>query len=303
MLPHEPQRRSQLGFLYLPPFRVQGISVAGEETVVQIPELDINFDIGLCPRAALSSNFVALSHGHMDHTAALTYYLSQRHFQGMGTGTVFCHPELEAPLKGLMEAWISVENQKTPYNLMPLEHEAEFKIKNDHYLRAFETNHTVPSMGYVILERRSKLKPEYVGLPQPKLVELKQQGVEITRMLEIPLVAYLGDTAWGEHFERPDVLQAQILITECTFLEKDDHARARVGKHLHLRNIVDLLQVAASPSVVLTHLSRRTNMNIARRAIEQTVPEQDRKRVFVLMDHRTNRRRYENQLAEAAENS
>lgn len=301
MLPHEPQRRPQLGFLYLPPFRVQGISVAGEETVVQIPELDINFDIGLCPRAALSANHVALSHGHMDHTAALTYYLSQRHFQGMGTGTILCHKELEKPINGLMNAWIDVENQKTPYNLIALDHEQEFQIKNDHYLRAFNTNHTVPSLGFVILERRSKLKPEYVGLPQPKLVELKQQGVDITRTLEIPLIAYLGDTAWGEHFERPDVLQSQILITECTFLEKDDHARARVGKHLHLRNIVDLLQVAASPHIVLTHLSRRTNMSVARKTIDQMIPDQDRDRLYVLMDHRTNRRRYENQLAEAAE--
>ncbi|WP_428389422.1 MBL fold metallo-hydrolase [Mucisphaera sp.] len=299
MLPHEPQRRSQLGFLYLPPYRVQGISVAGEETVVQIPELDICFDIGLCPRSALSANHVALTHGHMDHAAALTYYLSQRHFQGMGTGTVLCHPELEGPLRGLMDAWVGVENQKTPYNLVAMTPGDEFKIKNDHYLRAFATNHTVPSLGFVVMERRSKLKQEYVGLPQPKLVELKQKGEEITRTLEIPLVAYLGDTAWGEHFERADVLQSKILITECTFLEKDDHARAKIGKHLHLKHIAKLLEVSASQHVVLTHLSRRTNMGIARKAIEQLIPATDRERLFVLMDHRTNRRRYEQQLAEA----
>lgn len=289
-----------MGFLYLPPYRVQGLSVAGEETVVQVPELDVCFDIGLCPRPALSANHVALSHGHMDHAAALTYYLSQRHFQGMGTGTVLCHPEMEAPIRGLMDAWVSVENQKTPYNLVPMEAEAEYKIKNDHYLRAFKTSHTVPSLGFVVVERRSKLKPEYNGLPQAKLVELKQKGEEITRTLEIPLVAYLGDTAWGEHFERPDVLQSKILITECTFLERDDHARAKVGKHLHLNNIVELLKVAASPYVVLTHLSRRTNMGAARKVIDQAIPEQDRERLFVLMDHRSNRRRYEEQQAAVA---
>jgi len=67
MLPKQPPRRPQLGFLYLPPYRVQGVSIAGEATAVQVPELDIGFDIGECPRAMLTSNLVALSHGHMDH--------------------------------------------------------------------------------------------------------------------------------------------------------------------------------------------------------------------------------------------
>ncbi len=40
MLPKTPPRTGQVGFLYAPPYRIQGISVAGEQTVVQIPELD-----------------------------------------------------------------------------------------------------------------------------------------------------------------------------------------------------------------------------------------------------------------------
>ncbi|MFW6336606.1 MAG: hypothetical protein ACOC3G_05720, partial [Phycisphaeraceae bacterium] len=60
---------------------MQGLSVAGEESVVQVPELDIVFDIGLCPRPVLPSPYVALTHGHMDHAAGLSYYLSQRYFQ------------------------------------------------------------------------------------------------------------------------------------------------------------------------------------------------------------------------------
>src|SRR5690606_8497462 len=83
MIPREPPRRPQLGFLYAPPYRIQGISIAGEETVVHIPELDLCFDIGLAPRAVLPSKYVALSHGHMDHVAGIAYYFSQRNFQGM----------------------------------------------------------------------------------------------------------------------------------------------------------------------------------------------------------------------------
>src|SRR5690606_24903823 len=117
MIPNEPPRRPQLGFLYIPPYRVQGLSVAGEQSVVQIPELDVCFDISACPRAALTSNHVALTHGHMDHAGGLAYYFSQRNFQGMGVGTVVCHPALEEPIHGLMRAWIPIENQRTPYKV------------------------------------------------------------------------------------------------------------------------------------------------------------------------------------------
>ena len=303
MIPREPQRRPQLGFLYLPPFRVQGISIAGEETSVQVPELDLCFDIGKCPRAALACPYVALSHGHMDHAAGLAYYFSQRHFQGMGAGTVLCPAALEQPIHNLMRAWIDLESQRTPYNVIAMTPEQELQVKPHMFLRAFQTMHTVPSLGYVVIERRSKLKPELVGLPQEQLIELKKGGEQITRELEIPLVCYTGDTMWGIHFERADVLNAKVLITECTFMEQAHRSRAQVGQHLHLSDIVRLLRRSKAEAVVLIHMSRRTNMGVARRIFEQAIPEEDRDRVFVLMDSRTNRARLEKQASAAEEHA
>ena len=104
MLPKMPARSGQVGFLYIPPYRIQGISVAGEQTAVQVPELDVTFDIGLCPRIALSSSYVALSHGHMDHVGGLPYYFSQRMFQKMGPGRCVCHPSLVDPINTMMRS-------------------------------------------------------------------------------------------------------------------------------------------------------------------------------------------------------
>lgn len=295
MIPREPPRRPQLGFLYIPPYRIQGLSIAGEESVVQVPELDVCFDIGRCPRAALASPYIALTHGHMDHSAGIAYYFSQRHFQGMGTGKLVCHPALEGPIQNVMKAWIDLEAQRTPYEVIPLTPDGEIEVKNNIFLRAFATLHTVPSLGFVLLERRSKLKPELVGLPQEQLVELKKSGQTITQMLEIPLVCYTGDTAWGPHFDRPDVLGAKVLITECTFLEPGHRDRAAVGKHLHLDDVVELLKRSKAEAVILTHLSRRTHMGEARKQIDAAVPDQERGRVHVLMDSRANRSRLEQQ--------
>lgn len=292
MIPNEPPKRPQPGFVYHPPFRVQGLSIAGEETVVQVPELDVCFDIGKCPRIALASPYIALSHGHMDHSAGLAYYFSQRQFQGMGVGTVVCHPMLEKPIHNLMRAWVDLEGQRTPYNVVSLDHDQELEIKNNIYLRAFATVHTQASLGFVVIERRSKLKPELAGMPQEKLIALKNKGQAITHTLDIPLVCFTGDTVWGPHFDRPDVLQAKILVTECTFLEPGHRERASVGKHLHLDDIVQLLDRSTAEAVILTHLSRRTNMAEVRQFVDAAIPPQHRDRVHILMDRHANRARY-----------
>lgn len=295
MIPKPPPRESPPGFLYLPPYRVQGISIAGESTCVQIPELDLCFDMGECPRFALASKFVAISHGHMDHVGALAYYCSQRQFQGMGVGKIICDIRIATAIRRMMEGYVDLERQKTPYELLALEPEQMVEIKPGIHVRAFHTEHTAPSMGYAVVEKRSKLKPEYAELPQEKLKELKDRGVEITRTLEIPLVAYLGDTLPGAHLVRPDVLAAEIVISECTFFEPDHRDRAKVGMHMHLADLVEWLRVCQCKAMVLTHVSRRTHLGVAREQLIKHVGPEVAARVHFLMDARTNKDRYERQ--------
>lgn len=305
MLPKMPPRGEQVGFVFVPPFRVQGISVAGEQTVVHIPELDVAFDIGLCPRVALAAPYVALSHGHMDHIAALPYYFSQRMFQGMGAGTCFCHPDLYEPLNRMLDAWIDLERQRTERRIIPLAPDEQYEIKNNIFLRAIEMGHTVPSLGYAVVERRSKLREEFIGLPQTELRDLKSRGVEITRTLEIPLVAYTGDTEFGPQLFRDEFAAAPVVIAECTFFDPAHKSRAKIGKHLHIDDIAQLLSVWRAEAVVLVHLTRRTHMVEAREHLAQRIGKEQTDRLHFLMDHQANRRRYEmlREQAVAAESS
>jgi ribonuclease Z len=299
MIPKPPPKEGGLGFLFIPPFRVQGTSIAGESTCVQVPELDVCFDMGVCPRAALSSKIAAISHGHMDHIGGLAYYCSQRVFQGMGPGTILCHKAIGPAIKRMMEGYISLEEQVTPYTLVEMEQDQVFEIKNNIFIRMFEVEHTCPSSGYTIYERRSKLKPEYYELPQDKLRELKDKGVDITRILHVPLVSYIGDTSPGPWLIREEVRKSQIVIAECTFLEDDQRDRAKVGKHLHLRDIAEWIPTLECQKLVLVHLSRRTHVQEARTLLRKLVKGQHADRVEFLMDHKANKFRYERQVYEA----
>lgn len=280
--------RLKLGSLHL-----VGYSVAGEETVVQAPELGVCFDIGRCPHFALTSDIVCISHGHMDHVAGIGYYLSQRVFQGMSPGTLLVPRTLARPVESLLAAWRQLERQETPSRIIAMEPGATHEVRRDFAIRALPTHHGSGSLGYSLISVREKLKPEFLGKSGPELVQLKQQGVEIQYRLEVPMLTYLGDTAVrpGPHertsrsvFEHPDVVHAQVLLTECTFFESEHRARAKQGKHLHVEELAEVLPSLKCQHVVLLHVSRRTGLRRARAMLKKRVPADQLARLVFLMD-------------------
>ena len=264
--------------------RLLGYSVAGEETVVAAPELNVCFDVGRAPVEIISIDHVLLSHGHMDHAAGLAYYFSQRNFVGITPGTVLAPKVLADPIRDLLRVWGQIEGHVSPGRIVPMGPGESFELRKGLFARTFDVNHGVSSLGFAVVEVRHKLKPEFTALTGPELVELKKKGTEIEYSLEIPQVAYCGDTAEGSWLQRDMVRQAKVLLLECTFFEPDHVSRARAGYHLHVKDVARLLNRLENEHIVLTHVSRRTGTREAKAALARLVDESTLSRVRFLMD-------------------
>ena len=276
-------RTYKLSQMNMGDFSLAGYSVAGEESLIIAPELDVTFDIGKCPREALNINNILLSHGHMDHVAGLPYYFAQRDFQGMPVGTAVVPADLVEPLIELMKAWGRVEGHVPPYNFVGMRIGEEYEIRRGLVARAFPTKHLANSLGYAVIDVRQKLKDEFIGLDGPQLVELKKKGVEITRKVEVPLVAFLGDTGKCDYSTLGYVANAKVLLLECTFFDDDHTSRARAGKHVHIADLPDMLAGMNNEHIVIIHVTRRTNLSAARKILAKSLPKDVRDRISFLM--------------------
>jgi len=261
-----------------------GYSIGGEETVVAMPQLDVCFDIGKAPDQVIPINHVLLTHGHMDHSAGFAYYLSHRNFCGIPAGTMLAPGNLLDPIRDIIEAWARLDGNQLPVNLVGVKPGDEYKIKPNLIARVFPTKHSKGSVGYTIIEKRKKIKPEYAKLSGPQIVELKKQGVEIDNPLEIPIVTYLGDTQYVDFSQLNYIAQSKILIAECTFYV-DEHAdRAHAGRHMYIEEFVRLITELNNQHIVITHTTQRTPMWEIKKILKAQVPPDKFSRMILLMD-------------------
>lgn len=260
-----------------------GYSVGGEETFIAVPELDVCFDIGRAPLMTLPINHVLLSHGHMDHAAGIAYYCSQRDFRDIAPGTVLLPENLAPAIEQLLNCWGRIDGKRPPVNIIPMVPGQEYEIRRNLFAFAFATNHQNGSLGYTIIERRQKLKKEYLDLPGPEIAKLRKSGTQITYTLNLPLVTYLGDTSGGDFENLACVQHSKILIAECTFFEPEHHDRARAGRHYHIEQLAKLLPQWHNQHILLTHVSLRTDIRLARKILEETLPPEITKKIRFFM--------------------
>ncbi len=270
--------------------KLVGYSLAGEETVITLPEMNVAFDIGRAPREVISIDHICLSHGHMDHAAGLAYYFSQRQFQELPPGCVLVHHRLVPAIEDLRRVWERIEGHPSPGRVVGVDEGEDFQVRRDLLVRPFRVRHGGSALGFSVVEVRKKLKPEYANLSGPQIVELKKQGQEVEYRLEVPRVAYCGDTQAGGFLDFQYVRDAEVVILECTFFDPEHMDRARQGLHTHVRDLPAILERINSPNVVIAHITRRTFMHEVRQMLDRSLKKSDLDRLTLLMENPRRRR-------------
>ena len=84
---------------------------------------------GKAPDQLISINNVLLTHGHMDHSAGIAYYLSHRIFCGQKPGRVFAPENMILPMREIIDGWGRLDGNKIPAELVGMQAGDEHQIK------------------------------------------------------------------------------------------------------------------------------------------------------------------------------
>jgi ribonuclease Z len=259
---------------------IEGYSRAAVQTYWRIPELKIGFDLGAQPWDFMGTPTWLVTHTHLDHVAALPVYVARRRMMRMEPPVLYVPAEAVEDLRRLLLVMQRLDRGRMVCQLNGIRPGDEIDLSRETVITTFATTHTIPSLGYVVWDRRNKLKEEYLGLPGERIRDLRLSGVPVTREVRMPLVAYTGDSSPAGLDAYPPVYEAKILITELSFI-RPNHRRERIHKfgHMHLDDLIERADRFRNEVIICAHFSTRYHPQEVRRLLDAKLPPGLRERV------------------------
>lgn len=203
-------------------------------------------------------NYLLLTHGHSDHVLGLPGFLAARRF-GKGATTkpiTILYPARTAAVDALQELLARMWRGVTfPITWVPVAPGDAHPLGAGRTVEAFAVQHVPPdlALGYRVVERRKRLKPEFATLPAADIEALARQGRrdELTAVHTHVLFAHSGDAmpidpAWAHG--------ADLLVHDATFLDAADR---REPIHATTEEALAVGRDAGVADLVLQHLSVR----------------------------------------------
>lgn len=253
---------------------IEGYSRAAVQSCWRVAELKLLFDLGAQPWDFAGAPTAFVSHAHLDHIAALPQFVSRRRMMKMDPPVIYMPDSAVDPAWRMLQLFRTLDRGAMPCELVGLMPGDETEIGRETIVKAVPTRHTIASVGFIVYQRRHKLKPEFRDLSGPQIRDLKLAGTEVTQETRVPIFGYTGDTAPPGLDDNPDFFRAKVLVSELTFVAPE-HRKDKIHKHghLHVDDYRDRAERFENELIIAGHLSTRYNGRQVRRLVSQAIPD------------------------------
>ncbi|MAR12244.1 MAG: metal-dependent hydrolase [Blastopirellula sp.] len=253
---------------------IEGYSRAAVQTYWRIVEMKVGFDLGAHPWDFMGTQTWFVTHTHLDHVASLPVYVARRRMMKMDPPTIYLPSHAIDNVEQVLRAFSRLDRGRLPCELIGVEPGDEIELSRELVVTAHATKHTIPSLGFIIWERRKKLKEEYRQLSGDQIRDLRLAGTEVSMEHRIPMVGYLGDSAPPGLDRNPEFYRTKVLICEMTFVAPG-HRKEKIHKHghIHLDDFVERKDRFENELIIASHFSTRYHDRQIRRFVEKALPD------------------------------
>ena len=269
--------------LNLAGIEIDALSVGGLRTCIQIPSMDLAFDMGVCPPRAVHRRTVLFTHAHVDHMGAVAQHCATRSLMNLKPPIYVIPPSNADAFSALLTAWRQLDRNDFACTVHPVGPGGEVPLSKGLIARPVQAVHRVAAQGYVVYRRKKKLKAEWLGRSHNEIRLARESGVEITDLVETPEVAFTGDSRIEIFDLNPEMYLARVLLMEVTFVdEKVPVEKCRRQGHIHLDEVIERADLFHNEAILFTHLSARYSGEMAQAILDARLPPRLAERVVLL---------------------
>jgi ribonuclease Z len=261
---------------------ITGCSLSGIRTCLTLPQHQIAFDVAQGLPFAVNMHSFFLSHGHLDHAAGVPYLISQKTMNSHPPARFYMPAGMVDPLREILGIWQKIEDHNYNFDFYGLNTGDRVQLNKNYFIEAISTVHRVDSLGYIFYESKKKLKAEFSHLPAHEIVRLKSQSSTIEDIVETPLFAFSGDTQIEALTAQSPLIKAQVLALECTYIDaKKPIEHAKKWGHLHLDELIPMLDFLQNEVILLIHISSRYSNREIKQILKEKIPVHHRDRIVL----------------------
>jgi ribonuclease BN (tRNA processing enzyme) len=228
---------------------VAGVSIAALATAFAIDRFKTAVDMGRCSALLAAQETVLLTHCHSDHVAGLIAWLSAHTRRHRGRPTHVVVPaDRRAELLAALEIWPDLDGVRRRVDLgealVGAEPGTTVRLADGGTATAYAVRHNTASLGWAVT----------------------------TGVGSRPSVVFAGDGTVEPFRERPDLLDAELAVVDCSFVEPGTRVAARLGGHGHLTDWIEMLPELRCDILILAHLPPETTVESILERLPEDLP-------------------------------